>query len=142
MPRPVTIIKIDPEKRLIVRMSIVPSIQGVRRIIGCSKIGHRVLLREINGEKLLVGARIEQPREKKHLEWRIRGCENTVGVGILFGTLNQKMDGMWHCPVDVTWVGRNIVWCEPGEDAPAAEVAEVQGIELEIAEETQPTAED
>lgn len=128
MPKPVTIIKIDPERRMIVRMSIKPSIFGVRQLIGCANIGHRILLHDAKGEMLLVGARVDQDREKPKKEWRIRGGDNTVGVGILFGTLNRKLDGMWHVPVDVEWVKRHVVWAEPEADAPAAEVAIARGL--------------
>jgi hypothetical protein len=129
MPRAVIIYKIDPAKRLIARMPIIPSTKGVRSIIGCSQIGHRVLMDAPNGEMLLVAARVEQPRDKPHPEWRLRGTDNTVGVGFLFGTLNRKLDAMWHCPVELDWIEREIVWCEPGEVAPAAEVAKMLGID-------------
>jgi hypothetical protein len=128
MSRPVTIIKVDPEKRIIVRMSVKPSIAGVRKLIGCNNIGHRILLHDAKGEMLLVGARVDQDREKPKKEWRIRGGDNTVGTGILFGTLDRKLDGMWHVPVDVEWVKKHVVWADPGEDAPAAEVAVAQGL--------------
>jgi hypothetical protein len=129
VPKAVTIIKIDPEKRKIARISIKPSIQGVRAVIGAAQIGHRVLLDDVDGEKLLVAARVSQDPDKPLPEWRLRGTDNTAGAGFLFGTLNRRMDGMWHCPVGLAWVEREIVWCEPGEVAPAAEVAEVLGIE-------------
>jgi hypothetical protein len=125
---PVIIIKIDPEKRKIARMSIKPSVAGVRAVIGTARIGHRVILDDVNGEKLLVAARTEQDPAKPRPEWRLRGTDNTAGTGFLFGTLNRRMDGMWHCPVDVAWVEREIVWCEPGEVAAAAEVAQRLGI--------------
>lgn len=128
MPRAVIIFKIDPAKRLIARMPIIPSTKGVRSIIGCSQIGHRRLMDAPNGEMLLVAARVEQPRDNNHPEWRLRGTDNTVGVGILFGTLNRKLDGMWHCPVDLEWIQREIVWCEPGEVASADEVAKLLGL--------------
>jgi len=128
MAKPVTIIKIDPNKRLIARISIVPSVMGVRKIIGAAKINHRTLLDNVEGEMLLVAARVEQDPDKPLPEWRLRGTDNTAGTGFLFGTLNRKLDGMWHCPVDVEWVKREIVWCEPGEVAPAAEVAERLGL--------------
>lgn len=130
MPKPVTIIKIDPEKRLIARMSIKPSIPGARALIGCANIGHRILLHDVEGEMLLVGARVDRDREKPLKEWRIRGGDNTVGVGILFGTLNRRLDGMWHVPASLEWVKKNVVWADPEEDATAAEVAVAQGLPI------------
>lgn len=145
MPKPVTIIKIDPERRIIARMSVKPSIPGVRILIGCSNIGHRVLLQDAGDppEQLIVGARVDQDPGKPKKEWRLRGGDNTVGVGILFGTktirteaesrawgqpIGWRSSTMWHVPVDVEWVKSRIIWCEPGEDAPAAEVTEALGL--------------
>jgi hypothetical protein len=130
MAKAVIIIKVDPNKRTIARMPMIPSIKGIRTLITTSKVGWRKLLEDVNGEILLCASKVDRDRGKADKEWRIRGGENTAGIGILFGTLDKKLDGMWHCPVDVAWVEARIVWCEPGEDAPAAEIAEVQGIPL------------
>jgi hypothetical protein len=122
MPLPIRILKVDPNKRLIAQMAIMPSIKGVRTMIQVSKVAWRTLLEDMNGEKLLVAAKADRDRGKADKEWRIRGGENTAGISILFGTLDKKMEGMWHCPVSKEWLERNIVWAEPGEDADAAEV--------------------
>lgn len=124
MPVPIRIIKIDPERRLIVQMPMVPSIRGVRQLINATatNIGWRKLVEDVHGEHLLCASRTNVDEEKPLKEWRLRGGENTAGMGILFGTLNKKMDGMWHCPVTKSWVERNIIWAEPGDDAKAEEV--------------------
>lgn len=130
MPQAVVVIKIDPEKRQIARLAIKPSVAGVRQILGAADFGHKVLLDEINGEQLLVASRFNVDPEKPLKEWRIRGGDNTAGIGLLFGTFNRNAGGpgMWHSPVDVVWCERMIVWCEPGENAPASEVRAAQGI--------------
>lgn len=130
MARAVIIIKVDPNKRTIARMPMIPSIKGIRTLITTSKVGWRKLLEDVNGEILLCASKVDRDRGKEDKEWRIYGGENTAGIGILFGTLDRKLDAMWNCPVDVAWLEKRIVWCEPGEDAPAAEIAEAQGIEL------------
>jgi hypothetical protein len=127
----ILIVKVDPARRTIVRMPIKPSLRGVRKLLGTSQVDARVLLDTVPGsdEMLLLGARVNVHRRHVFKEWRLRGHENTVGVGILFGTLNRKADGMCHCPVSVEWLEKRIVWCEPGEDAPAEEVREAMGLD-------------
>lgn len=49
--------------------------------------------------------------------WRLRGCEDHAGIGILFG--QGSGGGMVDVPVDVAWVERRIVWTageDPGVD--------------------------
>lgn len=141
MSKPVVVIKIDPYRRRIARIPIKPTTRGVASVLGPGNKRHRVILNDVNGEKLVVGCRTNLDPDKPLPEWRIRGCDNFAGVGILFGSRDGSMDYMGHCPVDVAWVQRELVWCEPGENAPAAEVAEVHGIPLvegdEVAEKSQ-----
>jgi hypothetical protein len=128
MGKSIVIIKIDPLKRKIARMAIKPTTRGVTSILGPGIKRHRVILDDVNGEKLIVGCRVDRDEAKKEKEWRFRGCDNFAGVGILFGSRNRDMEYMGNCPVDVEWVEREIVWCEPGENAPAAEVRERLGL--------------
>jgi len=44
--------------------------------------------------------------------WRLLGCEDTMGIGILFG--QGIGGGMVDCPVDLEWVRKRIRWV-PGE---------------------------
>lgn len=145
MAKTIIVIKVEPIMRKIVRMPIKPSLIGIRNLLNSSKISARILLDDVNGEALIVGSRINVDPVHPFKEWRLRGGDNTVGVGVLFGTFTIRTEqqsrewgrpigariaeGMWHCPVDVAWVERRIVWCEPGEDAPAAEIAEAMDLE-------------
>lgn len=128
MAHAIVVIKIDPEKRLVAAIGIKPSTRGVAQVLGVGEKSSRILLSDLNGEKLLVGCRVGLPLEAARAEWRFRGCDNIAGVGILFGSKGGSTEYMHKPPVDVDWVRREIVWCEPGEVAPAAEVAELLGL--------------
>lgn len=141
MAKTIVVILVNPAKRTVARLAIKPSLRAVRLLLGAAgEINARRLVADVNGEDLFVGSRTNVARDHQFKEWRIRGGENTVGEGVLFGAFTVRTaqharetgkpvgtkvyDGMWNCPVDVAWVESRIVWCEPGEDAPAAEVEE------------------
>lgn len=129
MSQVIVILKVDPEKRRIVRMPIKATTRGVRGVLGIGNLKHHVVMDEINGEKLIVGVRVGLPEDSGLAEWRIRGFDNYAGVGILFGSRDGgDMSYMGNCPVDVAWAEKMIVWCEPGDSAPAAEVAARMGL--------------
>jgi hypothetical protein len=145
MPKTVICIRVDPIRKSVTRIVVKPSTAGMRRLLGASELSARVLLEDVgNGDGLAVGSRVNVNRDHPFKEWRLRGGENTVGIGILFGLPLVRTEkearetgkpigtrlagGMWHCPVDIAWVQRRIVWCEPGEDAPAEEVREELGV--------------
>lgn len=130
MPQAIIVLKVDPIRRQITRMPMIPSIKGVRSLVKSYNIGWKRLLEDVDGEILLVAAKLDRDVKKLDKEWRLYGGDNTAGIGVMFGTMDRKLDGMWHCPVDVAWVEQRIVWCEPGENAPAAEIADAKGIPL------------
>lgn len=120
----ISVLKIDPVKRKIAMIRIKPSTSGVRSVLGMGTLRHHVVLDDVNGERLIAGMRVGLERDDKTPEWRVRGCSNYAGVGILFGTRNRSMEFPADVPVDLAWAEREIVWAGPGEDAPAKEVRE------------------
>lgn len=125
----IVVLKVNPITRSIVAIRIKPSTSGVRGVLGMGTLRHLVVLDNVNGEKLVAGLRVGLDPEGGMPEWRLRGTDNFAGVGILFGSRNRSVEFMGNCPADIEWARREIIWCEPGQVAPAAEVAERLGLE-------------
>ena len=116
MKNQIRIIRIDPVRQNIVPMTIrigKNAVGEVKRIVRAKRVGHHKLL-ERDGVPLVVAAGLDVDEAMKG--WRLKGGEDTAGVGILFGT--GANGGMIDCPVDVAWVKQRIVWLE-GEDMAA-----------------------
>lgn len=131
----ILVLKVNPITRSIAEIRIKPSTKGVRGVLGMGQLMHRVILDVLNGEKLVVGLRVGLDPAGGTPEWRLRGTDNFAGVGILFGSRQGSMEFMGSSPADLAWARREIIWCEPGEVAPAAEVAERMGLEATPVEE-------
>ena len=144
MPRAICIIKIDPERQHVTRMSVEGGnnmVRPVQRILRAKQLGWRELCkideqrlmgrRAVEGAynefenydagptPLIVAADAEQ--EANVPGWRLRGGEATVGASILFG--QGIGGGMVNCPVSEEWVHRQIIWMTAAEIADADEAA-------------------
>lgn len=133
MQAPLTLIRVDPTKRTVValRKSIGSNPAGVQRVIQnlifparnadtFPTIDARILLQiELPHDvgifqrpvPLVVSGRAVTGEDEQ--AWRIKGCENTTGIGLLFG--QGPNGGMVDCPVSKAWVEERIVWVD-GED--------------------------
>ncbi len=117
----ILVIKIDPDRRTVVKMLMRcghDATPAVRRMLKVQDVGHYELTRiqkqhvEI---PLIVAAGTEVCEEMRG--WRLRGGEDTAGIGLLFG--KGPGGGMVSVPVDIAWVEREIVWLD-GEQKDAA----------------------
>ena len=119
MKNQITIIRIDPDKRTIARISFKcgrNAVHEVKRILRAKTVGHYELTRVVLSAEeapLIVAAGLDVDKEQRG--WRLKGGENTAGVGMLFG--KGPGGGMVDVPVDVAWVERMIVWLDGEDDA-------------------------
>lgn len=142
----ITFIRIDPATQAIARMrkqfgaSNERVIRDIRKIVRGDEIDLRQLLVIEEVRRLQKGfdPATRQPTTTDHggtpllvaagggkgddcPGWRLLGCEDTMGIGILFG--QGVGGGMVDCPVDLDWVRKRIRWV-PGEtDAQIADRA-------------------
>lgn len=143
----ITIIRIDPATQAIARMRqkfgsnndrVVRDVQKLVRAkdidlrqlqvieetrltkTGFSPVTREQVTEDKGGTPLIVAAGAN--KEENIVGWRLLGCEDTMGIGILFG--QGIGGGMVDCPVDLEWVKRRLRWI-PGEtDAEIAARAE------------------
>ena len=115
-------IRIDPKTQAIAKIRKKvgkDATKLVRDIVRAREIQAHQLI-NIGDTALIVAAAV-QVEEGTHA-WRIRGCEDTAGIGLLFG--KGPGGGMIDCPVDIDWVNRRIVWIEPETHEQFADRAE------------------
>lgn len=125
-----SLLRVDPVNRIVA--SIVfragkNATPEVRRVTRSKRVGWRELLvvdhapvRRLNAKgafemfektPLIVAGGLDVDEAMKG--WRIRGGEDTAGIGLLFG--QGEGGGMTDCPVDRAWLLDRIEWLE-GED--------------------------
>lgn len=109
MKNRIVVIRIDPDRRAIARMTLKAgnsATKEVCRLLRAKSAAARVLL-DVDGVHLMVAARAEVDDEMKG--WRLLGSEDTAGVGLLYG---GAQNAMVDVPVDLAWVEQRIVWME------------------------------
>jgi hypothetical protein len=118
----ITIIRIDPDLRRVAAMRLrcgKNAVPEVKRICRAKKVGHYELTRIETSDAagnsvevpLLVAAGLEVTEDQPG--FRLRGGQDTAGVGMLFGRGDNG--GMVDVPVDTDWVKREIVWLDREE---------------------------
>lgn len=131
------IIRIDPYKRVVAEMPFMAAGKGttyreVARIVRAKTVEPRKLM-EVEFTPLIVAAGAREDEEKPM--WRLQGCEDTAGIGILFG--QGPGDGMIDAPVSREWVLKRIVWSDgetaEGRDQRAAETLPLISDEIRAA---------
>jgi hypothetical protein len=143
----ITIIRIDPATQAVARMrqkfgsNNAQVVRDVQKLVkakdidlrqlqvieekrltktGFSPTTRKEVTEDLGGTPLVVAA--GGGKEENVVGWRLLGCEDTMGIGILFG--QGVGGGMVDCPVDLEWVKRRLRWI-PGEtDAEIAARAE------------------
>lgn len=111
-PKFINIIRIDPTKRTIAMRQLrcgKNAVPEVRKIVKARDLGHkRVSQMIVDGETvpIIVAVGLNLPDEAP--TWRIRGSEDTAGIGMLFG--QGPGGGMVDVPVDVEWAKKMVVW--------------------------------
>lgn len=117
MKTTIKILRIDPVRQNIVPMTMKCGKNAAReicRIVRAKRIGSHKLLELESGVPLVVASGLDVDEAMKG--WRLKGSEDTAGVGILFG--QGPNGGMIDVPVNVKWVQQRIAWLE-GEDVEA-----------------------
>lgn len=128
MKRQVSIIRIDPYRQAIARISMEsgksPAIgtRAAKRILKSDRVGFRQLV-ELDPIPLMCAGRLDV--EQNMPGWRFAGSEETAGISFLFG--QGPGGGMADVPVDVEWVRKRILWLE-------CEYDEGEGAKAEAAE--------
>lgn len=126
----ITVIRVDPNSRIIAAIKKPfgrNATRGVAELVRAKEISPRQLLvieekrlysyvpqpggrppvmKDIGGTPLVVAAGVATDEARPM--WRLRGTEDTGGIGVLFGL--GSGGGMIDCPVDVAWVEERIVW--------------------------------
>jgi hypothetical protein len=106
-----TMIRIDPKNQAIAKIRKKVGKDATRlvaEIVRAKEVQAHQLI-SIGDTALIVAAAVSV-EEGTHA-WRIRGCEDTAGIGLLFG--KGDGGGMIDCPVDIDWVKRRIKWIDP-----------------------------
>lgn len=132
----ITIIRIDPEAQAIAKLRMrcgknaVPEVRRILRASRAQNIGSHPLI-DVEEKRLLkkephprlIGIKIDVDAGPTPLvaagvlnsdeaiaKWRLKGCAEHSGIGLLFG--KGVGGGMVDVPVDVDWVRARIVWTE------------------------------
>lgn len=109
------IIRVDPVNRTIVEMvprfgkNASPKLQAIAR---AKRLGSRDL-HDVRGTTLVVAGALDVEEDMKG--WRLRGGEDTAGIGVLFGRIANDGAGMVDVPVSAKWIRERIQWLD-GED--------------------------
>jgi hypothetical protein len=109
----IVILRVDPIRKTVASMKIrigSNATNQVRRLCNANKVGWRELL-PVDGVVLTVAGALEVDESMKG--WRLRGGEDTAGIGVLFG--HGPNHGMVDCPVTAEWIRSRISWLD-GED--------------------------
>lgn len=114
------IIRIDPDRRTIAQMKPTfgkNATPTLTRLVRAKRLGSRAVHRIDNRDVVVVAAIDVDEANKK---WRLRGGEETAGIGVIFGRIVGDNPGMIDSPVDAAWVRERIEWLD-GEDVEARE---------------------
>ncbi len=104
MSKTITIIRIDSEKRHILRLSIKRSIPAIRHAIRARDAEYEHVL-DVDGNPLLCA--FDSSRPKTGPGFRFRGGKAYYGICLLVGLHKGRAIS---APVDLEWANKRITW--------------------------------
>lgn len=109
----IRVIRVDPHKHAIASIVVdigksnEQALRAVKRVLRADTVGHQELLPPYDGAPALIIAGALNVIESTDA-FRLRGCEDHAGIGILFS--RGPGGGMIDVHVDAAWVSKRIVW--------------------------------